>query len=61
MQQKSLIWVMHHSAQTSYTAREVREREIVMDWEFILLRIILLMITAAFAAVLLLVLYALLD
>jgi hypothetical protein len=32
-----------------------------MDWEFILSRIILLVVTAAFAATLLLVLYALLD
>ncbi len=32
-----------------------------MDWEFILSRIILWMVTAAFAAALLLVLYALLD
>jgi hypothetical protein len=32
-----------------------------MDWEFILSRIILLVVTAAFAAALLLVLYALLD
>ncbi len=47
---------MHHSAQTSYTACEVREREIVMDWEFILTRIVLLVVTAAFAAALLLVL-----